>query len=140
MIVLDASAVVELLTDGGDLAERVAQALAPDSDWMCPEHMPLETVSALRGLWLGGQSTRSEFDARVSALSQIELTTVPTLPMLMRVAQLAANATTYGAAYLAAAEHLDVPLVTVDGKLTRVPGVRAEIRLITREGSSGADR
>ncbi|MGB4777515.1 type II toxin-antitoxin system VapC family toxin [Microbacterium sp.] len=130
MIVVDASAIVELITDEGGASARVAAELDADAEWACPEHALLEAASALRGLWLGGRSSRSEFEARIDVLTRLHVHPVPTGPLLARIGELAANATTYDAAYLAAAERLGIPLVTIDHKLTGVPGIRAEIRVI----------
>ncbi|PRY55638.1 hypothetical protein BCF74_12222 [Knoellia remsis] len=41
------------------------------------------------------------------------------------------NATAYDAAYLALAGQLDVPLITLDGKLAAVPGSTARVHAVT---------
>lgn len=50
MAVLDASAIVELITDEGGRSKAVAAELAADSGWIAPEHASVEVTSALRGL------------------------------------------------------------------------------------------
>lgn len=71
MIVVDASVVVELLTDEGSSSARVSEAMARDPEWVVPEHLVIEVVSALRGLWLSGRFTDAEFDACLAALSTL---------------------------------------------------------------------
>jgi predicted nucleic acid-binding protein len=39
------------------------------------------------------------------------------------------NVTIQDAAYIALAETLDAPLVTMDGRLARAPGIRAEVEV-----------
>lgn len=130
MIVVDASALVEFLTDEGGHSARVARELNAGGEWVCPEHTLLEVTHALCGLWLGGRSTRDEFDARVGFLASLTFTFLPTAPMLPRIAALAANATAYDAAYLAVAEHTRAPLLTADRKLAGIPGAAAEVVIV----------
>lgn len=131
MIVLDSSAVVELLVENSELGRQARQALALDTDWVMPAHGPTEAANALRGLWLGKRSDDSTFDGHLALLARVEVATYPIAPMLGRIRELASNATMYDAAYLALAETLDAPLVTADRKFQRVPGVRADVRVIT---------
>lgn len=130
MIVLDASAVVEWITNEAGRSARVADELRADPAWACPGHMKLEAAHAMRGLWLGGRATSAAFEARVEALTSLNVRIVSTDALLPRVVELAANATAYDAAYLAAAEYLGAALVTVDRKLATIPGSRAEVRVV----------
>lgn len=126
MIVLDASALTMLLV-GGPSAAEVGEHAANDSEWAAPEHITIEVASALRGAWLGGLLTGSTFSAAVQRLADTAIDTWPVRPLLPRIVELAANASAYDAAYLALAEHLDVPLLTADQHLRRVPGIRCRV-------------
>ena len=130
MIVVDASAFVELLTDESGLGAQVRDALMSDADWVVPEHTMTETANALRGLWLGGRCTDTEFDARLEKLAALEPLRVPVVALLPRIRALCSNANVYDGAYLALAEHLDAPLLTLDRKLAAVPGARADVRVV----------
>lgn len=130
MIVVDASALVELLTDQRSRAEQVRDVLASDAEWAVPEHATVEVISALRGLWLGGHCTTSELDARLDALSTLELMRFAVGDLVQRMRPMLHNTTAYDAAYLALADLLQVDLVTLDGKLRDVPGSAANVRLI----------
>ncbi|NLG54268.1 MAG: type II toxin-antitoxin system VapC family toxin [Rhodococcus sp.] len=132
MIVIDASALAELLTNANGAALRVRDVLAADTEWIGPEHLLVETASALRGLWLGGITTDAEFTNQLDTLGSLRIASIPFRLLLPRVRELAANATSYDAAYLAAAEHLRCRLVTLDSKLARVPGSPADVHLIER--------
>ena len=89
---------------------------------MAPEHIALEVMSALRGVWLGGQLNRPAFEAASRRLES-PLDVLPTKPMLPRIVELAANATPYDAAYVTLAERVDAPVLTVDAQLSRISGV-----------------
>jgi predicted nucleic acid-binding protein len=53
----------------------------------------------------------------------------PHTPLAERIWDLRENLTAYDAAYIALAEALDAPLVTMDARLARAPGIRAVIEL-----------
>lgn len=130
MIVIDASVFVELLTNDRGRADVVKDALGGWEDWAVPEHAMLEVASAFRGLWRGGHLTDAEFASRLDAIARIEALAFSTAPLLPRIGELRANATVYDAAYIALAESLDVPLLTLDRKLARIPGSRADVRVL----------
>jgi len=51
--------------------------------------------------------------------------------LLERCWELRANLTTYDAAYVALAELIDAPLVTLDSRLADAPGPRCTIEVLT---------
>jgi predicted nucleic acid-binding protein len=109
---------------------RRSRVMAGDDHWVVPGHAVIETISALRGLYLGRVITR---DAMIDAAQQLvdfRLDIGPTEALLGRVLELADNASAYDAAYLALAEELGAPLITGDARLTRVPGVRCPVATI----------
>lgn len=101
-----------------------------DADWAMPSHGPTEVANALRGLWLAGRTTSEGLRAQTALLQQMELVLFPISPMLPRIVDLAANATTYDAAYLVLGEVLDARVVTVDRKLASVPGVHVDVHVV----------
>ncbi|MFF5625732.1 type II toxin-antitoxin system VapC family toxin [Microbacterium sp. NPDC012755] len=133
MIVVDASAVVDVIIDGTAHGAAVRTAMSLDADWVMPAHGPSEAASALRGLWLARRSSDGDFRAQLTQLARFEMRLLPIAPLLPRIGELAANATVYDAAYLALAEELGVPLLTTDRKFAGVPGVRAEVQVVARE-------
>lgn len=127
-LVVDASAVTELLVSSDRMRRTsVVAAIGDDAHWMAPEHLLVEVASALRGRWLGSHLTRTEFEKAVATLARFEFDVWPTPPLLPRIVELAANASVYDAAYLALAEELGCALVTADGKLATVPGIRCRV-------------
>jgi predicted nucleic acid-binding protein len=135
VIVIDSSALVEILAEK-ERAGALRTLAVGDVEWLVPEHIVLEVVSALRGLWLGGHLERSTFEAAVSRVGALPLDVWPSKPLLPRIVELAANATPYDAAYVALAERLDAPLLTADHELSRMPGIRC--RLLPATGRRGA--
>lgn len=132
MIVVDASVFVEALSNSvGGAATAIGQ-LTHDTFWVAPEPTRLEIANALRGLWLGGSSSDDALTRHLDGLARLEFAVAPTAPLLPRIRELAPNATAYDAAYLALAESLHVPLLTYDHKLAKVPGISAEVRVISR--------
>lgn len=127
MIVVDASAIVELIQGADAERDRIVRMLAQDDHWVVPEHFTVETAHALRGRILIGRSDPDRFLAAIARLEDLALDVWPTRPLLARIAELADNATAYDAAYLALAEELHAPLVTADAKFARVPGTRCTV-------------
>ncbi len=91
-----------------------------------PEHLLLETFSGIRGRLLGGKLDTDEAGQALHDLEHIRVELVPSPLLLGRMWELRDNLTGYDAAYVAAAEHLDVPLVTGDRKLAGATGPRCE--------------
>lgn len=129
-LVVDASAFADVI-GRSPKALAVIDVLATDPHWAVPEHLRLEVVSALRGRLLGGHLSAEEFREAVSEVSRAELDVHATGPLLSRIVDLSPNANPYDAAYVALAEHLQVPLITTDAKLARIPGVGCEVRVIS---------
>lgn len=129
MIVVDASALTNALTDDGPVGQTGRAELARDAHWVAPEHLVVETFSAIRGQYLGskisGQRALDALDTLVA--SSIEL--LGTTALLPRMWQLRGNVTGYDAAYVAAAETHGCPLVTADARLARAGDLRCEVRL-----------
>jgi predicted nucleic acid-binding protein len=127
VIVLDASAFVAAVAEGGRRGRTVKAALAAEGHWAVPEHFALEVVNAFRGLWLGRVLDDAGFEIAVEAVQSAELDVWPSRELLPRIRQLASNATAYDAAYLALAEDTGAILLTTDPKLARVPGIRCRV-------------
>lgn len=130
MIVVDASALVWLLTDDGAAGKSARAALARDHAWMAPEHWKLEVVSAVRGLARKRKIAEKRAVEAVRALPELSVAAVETDALLPRIWELRGNVTPYDAAYVAAAELHACPLVTGDARLRRAPGLRCELRML----------
>ncbi|WP_112133284.1 type II toxin-antitoxin system VapC family toxin [Glycomyces dulcitolivorans] len=128
--VIDNSALIELfIGKAPHLSLRwwaVHRALA------APEVIDLEAAQTLRGLTASGKLDAVVATRLVDKVATSPIDRVPHRALLARIWQLRANATAYDAAYLALAERLDVPLLTCDAKLDRVPGHQATVVFFDR--------
>lgn len=131
MIVVDASVVANALAD--DHADgRMARArMSAGGDLVAPDLVDVETVSVLRRRWLTGDLTARRFSTAIDDLEDLDLTRFSTLPLMRRAYELRANLTSYGAAYVALAEHLECALLTADAGLARAPRIRCPVDLLT---------
>jgi predicted nucleic acid-binding protein len=130
MIVLDASAVLELLL-GGPGGVVVRQRIAsPDETLHAPHLLDLEVPQVLRRYSASGALSSERARLAIEDLAALDLERYPHEPLLDRVWQLRDNLTAYDAAYVALAEALDAPLLTFDARLANAPGHRARIELL----------
>lgn len=128
MIVLDASALVELLVGGTPRAVALAGRIRTET-LHAPHLIDLEVLSVLRTLEKRRAVSSSLAAQAASDLVTIAMTRYPHEALASRIWQLHGNLTPYDACYVALAEILGVPLVTCDARLAGAPGHRASIEL-----------
>ncbi len=130
MIVLDASVIVELLTNGS-LADSIGLSLAgTDETLIVPHLLDLEVASALRNLLIGQRIDSHWSEQLLTALTMLPIERYAHTTLLTRIWELRHNFTPYDAAYIALAEATDSTLYTSDEKLSK--GHRARVKLFTR--------
>ena len=127
-VVVDASAIVAALVDSGS-AGAWAQTELDHEDIAAPHLMPVEVANVLRRAERAG-----DLSADVAALAHADLVRLrvalfPYEPHAERVWTLRDNLTAYDAWYVALAEALGVPLITLDRRVARASGPRCEFRL-----------
>ncbi|MET8541727.1 type II toxin-antitoxin system VapC family toxin [Kitasatospora sp. NPDC004799] len=136
MIVVDASALVLALADQGPRGARAREELAAADEWLAPEHVVVEVMQSLRGLYLAKELTAERVAELAGELAEVavrRVRKVEVAPLLGRIWELKDNLTPDDAAYVAVAERYGVPLVTADLRLMRASGPRCEIRGIQRD-------
>ncbi|HEV8043674.1 MAG TPA: type II toxin-antitoxin system VapC family toxin [Rubrobacter sp.] len=130
MIVLDASAVVAVLLGMGRGAERIREKIGtPDESLHVPHVMDLEVLHVLRRQTLLGTLSRDRSSEALEDLKKIAFVRYPHAAFVDRIWGLKNNLTAYDAAYVALAEALDAPLVTMDARLAQAPGIRAAVEV-----------
>ena len=130
MIVLDASAVLELLLGtarGRDVAERIAD---PALGLHAPHLIDVELAQALRRYLRGGEIDEDSAALAIEDLRALDMERHPHEPLLMRVWELRENLTAHDAVYVALAEALDARLLTCDGRIGHAPGMRDRVEVM----------
>ncbi len=130
MIVLDASAVLELLLRTKAAAAVESRLFDHDESLHAPHLMDIEVTQVLRRYAATGVATPERCREALADLADLPLTRYPHDFLLDRVWTLRANLTAYDAVYVALAEALDAPLLTRDRQLSNAPGNRARINLV----------
>lgn len=129
MIVLDASVVVELLTNGR-WADSLRRDLARSNDPIIVPHLlDVEVTSALRRLVAGQRIDSHRMKQLLTGLAMLPAERYAHTPLLTRIWELRHNFTSYDAAYIALAEITDAVLYTCDVKLGK--GHRARVMVFT---------
>jgi predicted nucleic acid-binding protein len=129
MIVLDASALVELLlgtAPGRAIAARIAD---PEVALNVPHLADVEVAQALRRYVREGELDVATAGAALVDLRALDVERHSHEPLLERVFALRDNLTAYDAVYVALAEALDAALLTCDGRLARAPGMSRRVEL-----------
>ena len=130
MIVLDASAAIELLRRS-EIGRRVAERLAADDEALhVPHLLDVEVSQGLRRLVRVGELSPTRAGAAIEDLSDLTVVRHAHDDLLLRVWAMRDNLTAYDAVYVALAEALDATLLTLDGRLAKAPGHRARVQLL----------
>ena len=130
MIVLDASALIDLLLRGEGVEVIEGLVFAPGESLNAPHLIDLEVAQVLRRCRLAGELSDSRAEDAFDDLAAIPLQRYPHDVLLPRIWELRHHATAYDAAYLALAEALDATLLTRDRRLAASRGHRARIALV----------
>ena len=124
--VADSSALVASLVDYGSDGRWVEDVFA-DEDLACPELALAEASNILRRMELADRISHTEATAAYAELFDLDIVLYPFTPFAERIWELRNNLTIYDAWYVALAEALDCPLVTLDRRLSRAVGPACEI-------------
>ena len=124
--VIDTSALVAALVDAGPEGKWTESALA-EGPLTGPEMALAEASNILRRLERAGQISRIEASSAHGDLLRLDMEFFPFAPFAERIWALRGNLTSYDAWYVALAEALACPLVTLDRKLGRADGPACEV-------------
>jgi predicted nucleic acid-binding protein len=130
VIVLDASAAIELVLRT-ERADRIAaRALDPTQRLHAPQLIDIEVVQVLRRLHLARELTLERAQLALTDFESLVVERHAHRSLVRRVWALRSAMSAYDAAYVALAEALAAPLLTCDEKLSRSHGHDAHIELI----------
>jgi predicted nucleic acid-binding protein len=127
--VVDASVLVEYLA-AGEQVEAAREAIRRDRWVWAPALVDAEVGQALRRQVRGGELSARKAGAALDDLLEMRVQKVPHRHLIDRAWELRDNVSFYDGLYVALAEALDAPLLTLDGKLSRASGLRTEVELI----------
>jgi predicted nucleic acid-binding protein len=130
MIVVDASAITELLLQT-PRGTRVERRIYRDSDDLhAPHLLDVEVLSALRRLVHAGEVIAERADEAIEDLGLLRIIRHGHVDLATRAWELRENFTAYDAVYLALAESLDATVVTCDRPFGVAPGHSARVEVI----------
>ncbi len=130
MIVVDASAVLELVLDT-EAARRVAdRLLAPSEVLHAPHLLDVEVTQAVRRYVANREIDSAKGRQAIADLLDLPVARHPHTVLLPRAWELRRSISAYDAMYVALAEALGAPLLTRDQRLSRSHGHRARVVLV----------
>ncbi|UCH86455.1 MAG: type II toxin-antitoxin system VapC family toxin [Dehalococcoidia bacterium] len=130
MIVLDASSLVAVLLNT-DVGRRMANVISsPAESLHAPQLLDIEVLQVLRGHVRRGAMTAERGAMAAEVLGQLDITRYGHDELSSRIWALRENLTAYDATYVALAEALDAPLLTLDARLAAAPGHQAKVRFV----------
>lgn len=130
MLVVDASVLATALADDTSDGDA-ARARLRGQGLIAPELIDLEVASVFRRQLLLGDLDPRRVDLALTDLIDLPLRRVPHRRLLDRCWELRQDLTVYDAAYVALAELLDLVLVTSDVRLSKAPGLRCQVEVLS---------
>ena len=132
MIVLDASAALELLLNA-PLAESVASRVFADGESLHAPHLiDLEVAQVLRRFVRRGEIDAPRALQAFADLDDLGVVRYPHRMLIERVWSMRDDATAYDAAYLALSLELGATLLTCDAALASVPARGLKVDVVAR--------
>jgi predicted nucleic acid-binding protein len=128
MLVVDASCLAEVALAGPD-AEAVRGSLAADGDQAAPHLVDAEVLGVVRRAHLRGELDLTAATQAIIDLGAWPGTRVDHRPLLERAWELRHSLTAADALYVALAEAVDAPLLTLDKRLVRADGPRCAVEI-----------
>lgn len=124
--ICDASAVVALLLDSGPDGHWATAALG-GAELAAPSLLAFEAANIIRRQELADLVTPDQAAQAHADLLDLAIEQWPYDVLAPRVRELRQNLTVYDASYVALAELLEAPLVTLDRRICRAPGLRCSV-------------
>ena len=130
MIVVDASALLEVLLRTPVAVAVEDRLLAPGETLHAPHLLDVEIAQVIRRYAANGEIDGERGRLALDDLADFPLQRYPHDLLLRRIWSLRHNLTAYDAVYVALAEALDAPLLTRDRRIAAAAGHRARVELV----------
>lgn len=130
MIVVDASALADVLLRLPSAVRAQKRILDSDEEIHAPHLIDLEMLQVFRRLAARGGTDDARAAEALADFAAIRISRHAHAPLRERIWELRENVTAYDAAYIALAELLRCPLVTRDRRLSKAPGLRADVEVL----------
>jgi predicted nucleic acid-binding protein len=130
LIVLDASAAVELVLQTARAERIAARALHPAERLHAPHLIDVEVAQVMRRMVQAKEITVARADVALSDFEGLVIERHAHRPLFRRVWGLRTSLSAYDAVYVALAEALAAPMLTCDEKLARAHGHEAKIEVV----------
>ena len=109
--------------------KRLRLRLAEDADWLAPHLVDAEVLSVIQTRHRLGDLDGTGASQAIEDLRSWPGERFAHRPLLDRAWELRDNVRGYDALYVALAEAMGAPLLTLDGRLSRAPGLRCEVEI-----------
>jgi predicted nucleic acid-binding protein len=129
LIVIDASAAIELVLRTERADAIAARVLVSGEQIHAPHLVDIEITQALRRLLLAREVTPSRSEEALEDFGLLAIERHAHRPLLARIWALKTSLSAYDATYVALAEALASPLLTCDARLARTTGHHAQVEL-----------
>jgi predicted nucleic acid-binding protein len=130
LIVIDASALLEILLQTPRADQLMGRALEPSERMHAPHLLDVEVTQVLRRLAQRKEITAARAEQALDDLNNLVVERHEHQTLVRRIWQLRDSLTAYDCAYVALAEALEAPLLTCDSKLAGAHGHHATIELV----------
>ena len=130
MIVLDASAAVEVLLQTEVGIALTGRLLAPETSLHAPYLLDVEVAQVLRRFALRGDIEPARARQALEDLADLPVERYPHEILLPRIWALRENLTAYDATYVALTEILGATLLTRDARISRASGHSARVEVV----------
>jgi predicted nucleic acid-binding protein len=130
VIVLDASAAVEIILQTEVGVALTKRLLTSESALHAPHLLDVEVAQVLRRFTLRGEVPPERARQALEDLVDLPIERYSHQILLPRIWTLRQNLTAYGAAYVALTEILGATLLTRDGRISRASGHSARVEVV----------
>jgi len=126
MIVVDASVLIDASLGRGLAARRLLNEVL-----VAPQLLDVEVVHGVRRLVHRGDIELEHAERALAELARLDIGRFGHEPLVPRVWELRHQVSAHDGFYVALAEDLGVPLLTLDGRLSRAHGLKTTVELLS---------